>query len=243
MTKRPNISTIRNQISADLLVLYRVLQENCTSIIVNPDVLCSSANQAKLDLKSPLWSYEVANLRFRFNIPQNIMPAKCGEWLDLELNLDIEGRCGREEEDCITKLVLNLKISTDAKTNFCSWHFDRHIGETHPDSGAGAEAHPLYHFQHGGHAMKEHVTALGKALLLPTPRIAFPPMDAILSLDFVLSNFDGTAWDNIRNDPAYLKLLRSSQEKHWKPYLERVASWWQTGTKDKKCLNLWPHLA
>ena len=243
MSKRTNPASIRSQISSDLLSLIRVLQEDSSGVVVNPDVLTSSANQARRDSKNATWSYEVANLQLRVAVPQNVLPMQCGKWLDILVNLDIEGQCVDSGEDCITALVLNLEIATDTRENVCSWHFDRHIDDGNQQSNIGSEAHPRYHFQHGGHAMKPFSNSLGSTLLLPAPRLAFPPMDAILSLDFVLSNFSGECWQNLRDNPTYVRLLQSSQKKHWKPYINRIASWWSDSPKDKACVDLWPHLA
>lgn len=47
--------------------------------------------------------------------------------------------------------------------------------------------HPHFHLTWGGDTMKG--LGLGDVLLLPTPRISYPPLDIILGIDFVLSNF------------------------------------------------------
>ena len=242
MSKPSRSRSVRSQISKNLLSLHRVLSEERSGVVVNPEALNSAANQVNRDSKSELWSYEVANLQLKVEIPQNVLPTQCGEWLDISINLDIRGQCEANGSDSITDLILNLEISTNTKSNFCSWHFDRHITENGGGQNLSSEAHPLYHFQHGGHAMKQLAQSLGSTLVLPAPRLAFPPMDAILSLDFVLSNFAGKCWQSLRDDPTYLRLLKESQKKHWQPYLSKLASWWDDGPKQNDCTVLWPHL-
>jgi len=241
--KNPDPAVIRAKISNDLLALHQVLRDDASGVVVNADGLLSAVNEAKRVSKRPVWEYEVTNLQLRVEMPQNVLPAKCGEWLDIFIDLDIKGICENSEIDCITELVLNLKITTESGENICCWHFDRHIIDGDEEDVSGSEAHPLYHFQHGGHAMKQHAEFLGSGLLLPSPRLPFPPMDAVLSLDFVLSNFSGMCWLRLRDNPTYSRLLREAQKRHWKPYLEKLASWWSGGFKDRECTTLWPHLA
>lgn len=240
---RPDPTSIRTKISNDLLALYRVLRDDTSGVVVNSDGLLTAVNEAKRDSKIAVWEYGVTNLQLRVEMPQNVLPAKCGEWLDIFIDLDIKGTCDSSEGDCITELVLNLKIATESGENVCCWHFDRHITNGNEEAVPGSEAHPLYHFQHGGHAMEQHAELLGSSLLLPSPRLPFPPMDAVLSLDFVLSNFSGPCWQGLRDDPTYSRLLRDAQKTHWKPYLEKLASWWSGGPRDNECITLWPHLA
>jgi len=241
MAKRLKPDVIKRGIAADLLALFKVLQEDKTGVVVNPEVLTSAANQALRGSKDESWSYEVADLQLKVDIPQKVFPANCGKWLNIHIDLDLKGSCSDKSDDCITDLVLQIKIETDTQQKICSWHFDRHIGDS---SDAPDEAHPLYHFQHGGHAMKDIHGSLGRTLLLPAPRLAFPPMDAILSLDFVLSNFAGQSWQELRNESTYTRLLKESQMRHWRPYIKQLASWWDLGPKkDSVAIQaLWPHL-
>ena len=235
-------AVIRSRISNDLLSLVQILRNESSEVVINPDVLQSAANQANKTTKNTDWSYDVADLQFRVSTPQNVLPQKCGEWLNVYMDLDLRGECNDELEDSLTDLILEIRIETESKQNICSWHFDRHIVDA--ESAPPEEAHPLYHFQHGGHAMKGLAESLGKTLLLPAPRLAFPPMDAVLAIDFVLSNFAGCCWQKLRNESTYSRLIKEAQYRHWRPYITRLASWWDKGPKDEgKILALWPHLA
>lgn len=234
-------AVIRGRISNDLLSLVQILRNESSEVVINPDVLQSAANQANRATKNTDWSYDVANLQFRVGTPQKVLPQKCGEWLNIYMDLNLRGECNGELEDSLTNLTLEIRIETESKQNICSWHFDRHIADS--ESEQPEEAHPLYHFQHGGHAMKDLAESLGKTLLLPAPRLAFPPMDAVLAIDFVLSNFAGGCWQKLRDETTYSRLLKEAQCRHWKPYIMRLASWWDKGPKDEgKILALWPHL-
>lgn len=243
MSKSVAPSGVRKRLSSELLRLHQVLSEQRTDVISDASPLCSAANQVNRDSKGNRWEYEIAELKLRVKIPQNSLPTSCGEWLNITIDLDIAGACLPDGNAEIDKLILNLKIETATKGNVCSWHFDRHISGDSPTENVLSEAHPRYHFQHGGHAMKPFANNLGGMLLLPTPRLAFPPMNAILSLDFVLSNFSGQCWQQLRDEPTYIRLLRDSQQAYWRPYIEKIASWWsETPKKDNECQDLWPHL-
>jgi hypothetical protein len=238
MAKAEKASSIKSRITKELLSLAEILERQSREVILNADVLKSSANQAKESGESG-WEYQVAGLQMRVQAPQNVLPVQRGESsLLIQVDLDVAG--AYDEKDDLTNLVLEICIHTDQRKNICAWHFDRHIkgnGSNEPE-----EAHPLYHFQHGGHAMKEISDSLGKVLLLPAPRLPFPPMDAILAIDFLLSNFAGKQWKKLRDDPTYSRLLRDAQVRYWKPYHERVASWWGQGPRDSKTTELLPHL-
>lgn len=241
MVKRVKLSEIRRRMSNDLITLSQILEKHTSAVVLNSDVLKSSANQC-LQGTGTAWKYEVAGLQLRVNAPQNVLPRNAGKTLNLNIDLDLGGICDDELHDCFTELILKIRIESEDRASMCSWHFDRHIVDENGGDHA-IEAHPLYHFQHGGHEMKELADSLGHVLLLPAPRMAYPPMDAVLSIDFLLSNFAGKEWKTLRDDSTYVRLLQEAQYRHWKPYVERIATWWEKGPKNKApILDLWPHL-
>lgn len=243
MSKSVAPSDVRKRLSKELLNLYHVLSEQRTDVISDASPLSSAANQVIRTSKGNRWEYEIAELTLQVKMPQKSLPTSCGEWLNITIDLDIAGACLPDGSAEIDKLVLNLRIETATKGNVCSWHFDRHISGDDPTEDVLTEAHPRYHFQHGGHAMEPFADNLGGMLLLPAPRLAFPPMNAILSLDFVLSNFSGQCWQQLRDEPTYVRLLKDSQHAYWRPYIEKIASWWDKAPKkDTECQDLWPHL-
>ena len=77
----------------------------------------------------------------------------------------------------------------------------------------------------GGDVLKN--LNLGDVLLLPTPRISYPPMDIVLGIDFVLSNFVKVdLYRQIQNDSQYKAAVKNAQEKYWKPYMLSLAHHW-----------------
>jgi hypothetical protein len=101
-----------------------------------------------------------------------------------------------------------------------AWHFDRHIGQ---QTEAG-DIHPLYHVQYGGRQMKQ--AELGETLLCDAPRLLYPPMDAVLAVDFVTSNFAHEGWLALRRDPAYIRLVSASYRDFWRPWFWCMSSVW-----------------
>jgi hypothetical protein len=241
MAKAEKKKTTRQRICRELIDLGNLLQRNSSDVVLNADVLRAAANQASCSGDS-YWGYQIAGLQLRIRTPQNSLPPQTGGSLFVQLDLDVEGKYDEKhcDGDDLLHLVLQICIHTDQKKNFCAWHFDRHIKCDGDEESE--EAHPLYHFQHGGHAMEEISDSLGRVLLLPAPRLPSPPMDAILAIDFLLSNFAGKQWKKLRNDPQYLHLLQDAQNRYWKPYHQQLASWWDQGPKNDQTLDLLPHL-
>lgn len=241
MVKKAKPEAIKKRISSDLIALNQILNRNKSGVFRNPEVLLASANQCKLSGSSS-WQFEVAELMLDVSTPQNVLPQSGQKSMLVTANLDLCGDYDDDAEDYFTHLVFNIHVETANKESICSWHFDRHI--TSDEDIDSEEAHPLYHFQHGGHAMKAIASSLGKVLLLPAPRVAFPPMDTILAIDFLLSNFAGAVWKELRDDSTYTRLLREAQKRHWQPYIARLATWWDLGSSkdDARTLALWPQL-
>ena len=103
-----------------------------------------------------------------------------------------------------------------------SLHLDRHIfneGDNIPN-----EVHPIYHFQFGGRKLKEKVIDYGQALFFDSPRITYHPMDFILGLDFLLSNFFPNIWKLLQKEPRYINIIKKYQEYFMKPYYQSIAN-------------------
>lgn len=243
MAKTPKPDKYRRDLSSTMLLFVEVLDKNSTTC-VNPEVIKHAANMCGVNKPDgqDSWGYEIDNLHFRVKSPQKVIPAQGDELLNVHLGLKIEGKCIQEFQSKLTKLELSIVISTEGNTHLSSWHFDQHI--TSSGSAEPHDAHPLYHFQYGGKKMAEISEGLGNLLLLPAPRIGHPPMDIVLAVDFVLSNFSGEEWNGLREVDDYRVKVANAQEIFWKPYMEHIMSWWEKGNRpDRKYLrSLWPHL-
>jgi len=248
MAKKLNYNFIRQLIARNLERLALILENSKTCSDVGP--LRSAASKCKNDpSKSDKWEYEINRLILAVDKPKHVIPRSI---LDVKLTLDLSlmGTCTayndichkNDTHDAFKELTMDLMIQgTDTKNTYrCTWHLDRHI--TTATSNASPDAHPHYHFQYGGKRMREVVNT-GDTLLLDPPRIAHPPLDAILAIDFALSNYKPSARRVLINDSEYVALLRDAQKIFWRPYASIAASKW--GTKidtELKPEMIWPQL-
>jgi hypothetical protein len=184
--------------------------------------------------------------------------------VDVELSVTFEGRCLNDADlrDPFRKLSIQAVVSGYGDGDnpwLCAWHVDRHIQGEDEDEGDEKEefeedtgmkpgtphfVHPYYHFQYGG----EGVWGLtdeecGLHLLLEAPRLAHPPMDAVLAIDFVLSNYYGRRWQELRQESAYRRVVRTAHDRIWRPYAFATASKWSNESESPWSSELlWPHL-
>jgi hypothetical protein len=215
----------------------------------------SAANEcrtAKPKGNRSFWGYSITNLIFR-----RLRPACCflpKKVSDLTLTLDIRvvGICdeGKDVIDPMQELVIDIKITgkaEDQRNVCCIWHLDRHedeLGSQSPD-----EAHPRYHFQYGGRLLESETVNFnhGDSLLLKSPRVAHPPLDGILGIDFIISNFFGSEWRKLKLDGTYNNLIKNAQNRFWKPYvITTFQPWIANGISGKSkwlANHVWPQLA
>ena len=100
-----------------------------------------------------------------------------------------------------------------------SMHFDRHI----EGGNASKEIHPMYHFQFGGRMIEDEPIDKGDVLFLDAPRIMHHPMEFILGLDFLLSNFFPVEWKEIsRKNQNYKNIVKEYQKHFILPYFQSV---------------------
>ena len=175
-------------------------------------------NVDKLELRIPIVPRNtrpngVKSLTITLNVsvPQNQIDGKfsCLPWAGYNFSFLIEG------------LTQNKKVKS-------AWHLDYDL------CASSTVIHPCFHLTFGG-KMMENVN-LGDVLLLPVPRYGFPPMDIVLGIDFILSNFlEKAMYEEIKQNKYYQAAVRDSQEKFWKPYFLTIGSRWcsSTGFDDK----------
>lgn len=130
---------------------------------------------------------------------------------------------GNEETDLETKLVYTL-------------HFDKHDGSVSP------MPHPIYHFQLGGRELKDNITDYGQALFLDSPRIMHHPMEFILGIDFVLSNFFPNIWNNIKREIDYIDVVKKYQIQFIKPYFKSIVNHFEDSSTIWNPQNIYPQL-
>lgn len=239
-----NYSAYRRDKAKQLDDLAAIFESNGICNDANPiRKAAGQCRQAKE--RDKCWGYDINRLLFhvdkiRHVVPQNIY--------DISISLDVSVKGEGAETDSIDDPLTDLKIDIairgrkdKGKTLICTWHFDRHIDEL--DAATPKEAHPRYHFQFGGRGMRG-LSDLGDALILEPPRLAHLPLDGILAIDFLLSNYCPDKWKQLREDNQYVNLIRDSQQLFWKPYANVITTAWNppNGRLKWHPHHIWPQL-
>ncbi len=199
------------------------------------------------------WGYSLDGLIFRSLGDLKTVPQPVKD-ISLQLTIDVQGICSDDlEDDPFEKYNFQLlvrgfyenKATQDYEDVKCSWHLDRHI--SNPEENEPNFFHPQYHFQFGGHALKdinEDQKSTSLILLIDSPRIPHPPLDALLGIDFVLTNFLNSAELEFREEGEYANQLEAMQKRLWKPYVTTLLSHWQPNRHSIPWQSnlIWPQL-
>ena len=128
-------------------------------------------------------------------------------------------------------------------------HFDRHNLKEERESiekrkgRKPLQPHPVYHFQFGGNELKDKEIDHGQALFLDSPRIMHHPMELILGIDFILSNFFPRIWDKIKGERRYKKILKKYQKYFIQPYFQSIANSFDSAlTQNWNAQEIYPQL-
>lgn len=169
-------------------------------------------------------SLVVSELKLSFSPSdlRNVRPKKTYKQLYVILNVSLSDIDTNDK-----KIVLDFEryllqfeihaIDDSGNDNMASWHLD------YDNTGKAEFVHPYFHLTFGGNAIEDR--NLGDLLLLPCPRIPYPPMDVIMAIDFILANFlKKEKYFRIRSE--YAPFLKKSQEWLLRPYILSIANNW-----------------
>ena len=191
--------------------------------ILQKEKICSDTtplHKAIGELKNG--AYNLQKLKLKIDVvPNNTRPSV----KSLEVLLNVQITENKYNENNICNAVSNYNFSIEIlgrngkQAVYSSWHLDF-------DNVTESEyIHPSFHLTYGGKAMK--TVELGDVLLLPSPRISYPPMDAVLGIDFVLSNFvKKEIYNRIKVNSQYKAAVKHSQQRLWRPYMLSLAKHW-----------------
>ncbi|WP_051315232.1 hypothetical protein [Algoriphagus terrigena] len=211
----------------------------------------------KIELSDPInydfWGYDTGDINFYFEqLPRHTHPENATNLcLSLSVRLIADYQEFKVVCDPYRYLEFNIVISGNyvngntgkSSELITSYHLDRHIfkdGDNTPE-----DCHPIYHLQFGGRKLEKKFRDFGNSLILDAPRVVHYPMDIILGVDFVLSNFFSTSWRKLRQDGEYVNLVRDYQSYIWKPYAHTKASHWKPFAQQDIFWNpaaIWPQL-
>ena len=180
----------------------------------------------------PYWGYDVSNLEIRLGDLRHLRPrGGCESGLSGLLSVSVQEFIPNEDDCSFEDLFTSIRsIGVDfhcesfvasetdlIETVKAAWHLDTHMF-LDVDSHS---VHPRFHFQFGGRALDG--SPLSGILLTEEPRIAHPPLDAILAVDFVLSHYCGKSWKEQRdNDERYTRLVSPAFGRYWKTYHKQL---------------------
>ncbi len=125
--------------------------------------------------------------------------------------------------DSSIQFTLKTKSNANSSTSQLKsvWHFDTHKHLPTPNG----MCHPRFHWQFGGHGLKDIVNQIKGILVTESPRLFSPPMDPILAIDFLLSHFNGPDWNLLRqNEPRYRRIVKEAQKRLWHPYFNKIVN-------------------
>jgi len=174
------------------------------------------------------WGYSIENLKIPVDSTRHVKP-KSVDPKNVELILDISliGDFTKWESlnDPLLELRFNVVIrglSQKGEHFFC-FHIDRHDPII-----ATEEHHPTYHLQYYTNPNGDPTFDYGSTFHLDSPRINHHPLDLILGLGFLTSNFFPYAFDTLMDDGYFSGLYKRYQEYFLKPYFHTLSSYWKT---------------
>lgn len=187
-----------------------------------------------------MFKYSINDLEFYVgDAPSHTIPTGAGEiTITLRMKFGSNEIKKNFEEDFIDPFEFDIIITgldKDAEYLISSWHLDKHI-----EGGEECKYHhPKFHLTFGGKHMYEvYKDAYGSALIIPSPRIPYPPMDVILGVDFILRNFfDKKRVRTILGNREYLEIVKKSQDRYWSVYAKMFAGHWCGVTCESGCYN------
>lgn len=154
------------------------------------------------------------------NLPRNTSPILV-DW-DIILDVSIPAVTSPESSLDLKSYYFRFKIEgvdENAAYYADSWHLD------FDNSDSAEYVHPWFHLTHGGDLIKD--LKHGQLLSIIAPRIAYPPMDFVLGIDFLLSNFmKKKDYLQIQADSQYKRTVAAAQEWLLKPYIMSIAHKW-----------------
>ena len=171
-----------------------------------------------------IWGYDIEDFELPVETIKHIKPDDIKDAkaiLNLKIRADINK--WNTYEDPLVELSFNVTLKGIGKTiYYFGFHIDKHTPNTRND-----EPHPIYHLQYNLNPRKSEKPNLGEILFLDTPRIMHKPLDFILGIGFLTSNFFPTAYNILIEEANYVKLSRKYQYSVWRPYFHTLANHWK----------------
>lgn len=225
----------------------KILGENICKLatIISDAGICNdtgplnhAGNQCIKNAQDSTWNYKFSYLEFNISSQPGCIPTETDQ-LKLRFSIDIKGIIPDENPEIIMNPLEQLRFDLellgqgfdekeDVVDLHASWHLDKHIRKK--DDGSPKYSHPEYHLAFGGDKMEANPHIYGASLILPSPRLSYPPMDAVLGINFILQNyFHKKDIAGILSNPDYRAIIYYSQKLLMKPYITSLMSFWTGG--------------
>lgn len=171
-----------------------------------------------------IWGYDVEDFRMPLDTLSHVNPQDITKG-EVILNMKLRAKIDdwNTFNDPFIELGYNVMIKgIGEKTYHFGLHIDKHIGST-----VSKEPHPIYHLQYNFNPTESNKPNLGDLFCIDTPRIMHKPVDFILGIGFLTSNFYPIAFEILKEDREFVNLQQSYQTAIWKPYFHTLANNWK----------------
>lgn len=172
-----------------------------------------------------IWGYDIEDFKIPIETTKHIKP---NHIRNAQAILNLKFRANIKKwgtlDDPFVELGFNVTLRGVGEDSV--YHFGFHI-DRHNETSESTEPHPIYHIQYNLNPTKSKEIDTGDIMLLDTPRIMHKPLDFILGIGFLTSNFYPTAFDILKEDSSFVKLSKEYQSKIWKPYFHAIANHWK----------------
>lgn len=222
----------RNERAGELRQMADLLDKQIGNVLTSPiytaiSELRNSERIPKLkngDTDENIWGYDIENFTLPLDTLKHVVPNNI-EKGEIILNIRLRGAIEdwNTYNDPFVELSFRVMIKGigEHSTYHFGFHIDKHNGE---DS---EEPHPIYHLQYDFNPTKSTNPNLGDLFYIDTPRIMHKPMDFILGVGFLTSNFFPTGFQILCEKREFIKLNTTYQQSVWRPYFHTLANKWK----------------
>ncbi len=183
----------------------------------------------KHHLPNEFWGYTVSDIKFKVeeSALRHISPTGFTN-VEVIIDLDVESKISEWDKLNDPFISLNFRSlirgtnSKTGKVHYLGFHIDRHNG------GKPNEIHPLYHLQYVQNSRIKAKDEFdhGETMQLDVPRMMHLPMELILGVSTILSNFSPSIYSKLIQDRQFVNLCKDYQEKIWRPYFNSLENYW-----------------
>ncbi len=171
-----------------------------------------------------IWGYDIEDFEMTLDTLKHVKPkdiTKGKVYLSIKLRAFVDS--WSDMNDPFVELGFNVFIKGIAEKIY---HFGFHI-DRHCSAFDSFEPHPIYHLHYNINPTESENYDSGTIMHLDTPRLLHYPLDFILGIGFLTSNFFPTAFNLLIDERDYLKLHSIYQERILKPYFHTLANHWR----------------